>query len=83
MLKPAFAGDEEFVRRLYAEARSAARTGYAARMTDAPANTIIEQVKPGTRVREYSRAVLVVSAGPQPDVFYPGPADGGGGGGGD
>lgn len=54
-------------------------TSYAARITDAPANTIIEEIpKAGSRVREYSRALVVVSAGPAPDVMYSGPSDGGG-----
>jgi beta-lactam-binding protein with PASTA domain len=53
-------------------------TRFAARISDAPPNVVIEQYpSAGTRVREKTPALVVISAGPQPPIIR---ADGGGGG---
>ncbi|GAC1391630.1 MAG: Stk1 family PASTA domain-containing Ser/Thr kinase [Vulcanimicrobiaceae bacterium] len=58
------------------QARLSAR--YAARISDAPANTVIEQIPAaGTRVRERTPTLVVISAGPQPRIIYSGSGDGG------
>lgn len=54
------------------------RPAFAAKITDAPANTIIEELPAaGTRVREYSHVLFVVSTGPSPLIDYSGGGDGG------
>jgi len=47
------------------------RTSYAARISQTEPNTVIEQIPaPGTRVRQRSTALIIISAGPQPRVIY-------------
>lgn len=55
------------------------RTTYAARISDTQANEVIEQFPAaGTRVRELSPTLIVISTGPQPRITYgaPGPGRG-------
>jgi serine/threonine-protein kinase len=56
---------------------------FAARIADAPANTVIEQYPAGgTHVRSDAPGLVVISTGPHPNVVHA-PADNGGGDGGD
>lgn len=58
--------------------RTKLHSTFAAKITDAPANTIIEELPAaGTRVREYSHVLFVVSTGPSPQIYYSGGGDGG------
>lgn len=55
---------------------------FAAKISQAPANTVIEEVPaPGTSVREHSKPLVIISAGPQPRILYTTSGDGGGDGG--
>jgi eukaryotic-like serine/threonine-protein kinase len=52
-----------------AMARLALHGRYAARISDAEANTVIEQFPaPGTRLRHGAEALIVISTGPQPHI---------------
>lgn len=55
---------------------------FAAKVSQAPANTVIEEVPaPGTAVREHGRPLVIISAGPQPRILYTTSGAGGGDGG--
>lgn len=55
------------------------RASFAARVSDAPANTVVaEYPSPGTQLRAGTAALVVVSAGPHPRIRYVAPRRGGG-----
>ncbi|GAC1499843.1 MAG: hypothetical protein NVS1B14_03490 [Vulcanimicrobiaceae bacterium] len=59
--------------------RAKFHASFAARFSDAPASTVVEEIPAaGTHVRKNTPLLIVISTGPRPNIIYSG-----GGGGGD